>query len=284
MTQPTSTSFEGAEGLTIAADRWGDPHDPPVVFLHGGGQTRHSWGGTAAAVARRGWSAWTIDARGHGESDWAGSGDYRLAAFGADVVAVLEQIGNRPAVVGASLGGLTGLYVLGRMSPGSARGLVLVDIVPDMERRGTDRIAAFMTANAATGFASLEEAADAVAAYNRHRSRPPSVEGLRKNLRERDGRWYWHWDPRFIAQDPELAPSELTDVELLMGCARAIREPMMLVRGRMSDVVTASGAAAFVDAIPGTQFVDVSDAGHMVAGDRNDAFTDAVVTFLRRLS
>ena len=279
--EPTRVTFAGAGDLTVVADRWGDPTHPGVVFLHGGGQTRHSWGGTARAVAARGWCAWTLDARGHGESDWAG--DYRLASFAADVAEVLDQVGGRPAVIGASLGGLTGLYLLGRAAPGSARGLVLVDIVPDMEKRGTDRISEFMTAHLESGFASLEEAAEAVAAYNHHRTRPPSVDGLRKNLRERDGRWYWHWDPKFINQDPELAPTELTDVELLMECAHAIREPMMLVRGRMSDVVSAEGAAAFVEAIPGTDFVDVSDAGHMVAGDRNDAFTDAVVEFLDRL-
>ena len=199
---------------------------------------------------------------------------------------MIAEIGDRPAVVGASLGGLTGLLLMGREAPSVACGLVLVDIVPRMEKKGTDRIADFMTAHAASGFGSLEEAADAVAGYNQHRARPPSVDGLRKNLRERDGRWYWHWDPAFINPEAgiERAPSEITDPELLTDCAQRIDEPLLLVRGRMSDVVTPEGAAGFVEEVPGTQFVDVSDAGHMVAGDRNDAFTAAVAGFLDGLS
>lgn len=282
--EPTRVTFDGADGVTIIADRRGDPDGDRVIFLHGGGQTRHSWGTTAEAVAERGWCAYTIDARGHGESDWAPTGDYRLSKFAADVAVVIEGIGGRPALVGASLGGLTGLLLLGRESPGIARGLMLVDIVPNMEKKGTDRIAAFMTANAESGFASLEEAADAVAGYNHHRERPPSVEGLRKNLRERDGRWYWHWDPKFISPLANRGPSEINDPNLLMDCSRAIAEPMMLVRGRMSDVVSPQGAAEFIEAVPNASFVDVSAAGHMVAGDRNDAFTDAVTRFLTDLA
>ena len=276
-------TFTGADDITVVADRRGDPEAPPVVFLHGGGQTRHSWGGTATAVAERGWCAWTVDLRGHGETDWAPAADYRLTKFAADVAEVLAAIGDRPTLVGASLGGLTSLLLLGRDAPGVARGLVLVDIVPHMEKTGADRIQAFMAANARTGFASLEEAAEAVAAYNHHRERPPSVDGLRKNLREREGRWYWHWDPDFIDPDRTSGPSEIQDAELLMGCARAIEEPKLLVRGRMSDVVSHAGAQHFLEHVPGTDYVDVSEAGHMVAGDRNDAFTDAVAGFLDSL-
>jgi pimeloyl-ACP methyl ester carboxylesterase len=282
--EATRVTLAGSDGVTIIADRRGDPGADHVIFLHGGGQTRHSWGGTAEAVAARGWCAWTIDARGHGESDWAPDGDYRLRAFASDVENVIDQIGGRPAIVGASLGGLTGLLLLGRDAPGIATGLVLVDIVPNMEQRGADRIAAFMSANAESGFASLEEAAEAVAGYNHHRERPPSVDGLRKNLRARDGRWYWHWDPAFLAPAPDRGASEITDPELLMTCSKAITEPMMLVRGRMSDVVSPEGAERFVEEVPDARFVDVSDAGHMVAGDRNDAFTDAVADFLEGLS
>ncbi|MDG2026645.1 MAG: alpha/beta hydrolase [Acidimicrobiales bacterium] len=277
---PTRITFTGSDDLTLVADRRGAPGERNVVFLHGGGQTRYSWGGTAAAVAERGWCSWTVDARGHGESDWSPTGDYRLSKFAADVAAVMSEIGDRPALVGASLGGLTSLLLLGQDAPGASRGLVLVDIVPNMEKKGTDRIASFMMANAESGFASLEEAADAVAAYNHHRDRPPSIDGLRKNLRERDGRWYWHWDPKFISPAADRGPSEINDPTLLMNCAKAIPEPMMLVRGRMSDVVSPEGAVEFVDEVPNAEFVDVSEAGHMVAGDRNDAFTAAVTTFL----
>lgn len=54
----------------------------------------------------------------------------------------------------------------------------------------------------------------------------------------------------------------------------------MLVRGQMSDVVSEQAAREFLELVPHAQYVDVRDAHHMVAGDRNDAFTDAIVAFL----
>lgn len=275
--------YEGAGGVTLVADHRGDPREPAVLFLHGGGQTRHSWDGSARALAARGWHAVTLDLRGHGESDWAPDGDYRLRAFAADIRRVVETLDEPPAIVGASLGGLTALLLEGSLFPGSARAVVLVDVIPELHRPGTDRIRDFMAANMHTGFDSLEQVADAVAAYNPHRRRPNDLEGLKKNLRQREGRWYWHWDPAFMNPAGRLGPSEINDVDLLMGAAHRVGVPMLLVRGQMSDVVSETAVERFLAELPHVEFVDVSDAGHMVAGDRNDAFTDEVVDFLGRL-
>jgi len=276
--------FEGRDGIGLVGERRGDRRHPPVVFLHGGGQTRHSWGGTAAGVARRGWQTLTLDARGHGESEWSEAGDYRLESFADDVRLVLERLDAPPVLVGASLGGLTSILLTGELAPGVAHGVVLVDIVPDMEEAGAGRILAFMVDRTEAGFSSLDEVADAVAAYNPHRPRPTDLTGLRKNLRERDGRFYWHWDPRFVRPEPGMGPAEIQDVDRLHAAAgRMVADvPALLVRGRMSDLVSARKAAEFVARFPDAEFVDVSGAGHMVAGDRNDAFTAAVVDFLER--
>jgi pimeloyl-ACP methyl ester carboxylesterase len=278
-------TFTGFGGIRLAGDRRGDPSAPAVLFLHGGGQTRHSWAGSAAAVADRGWQAITVDARGHGESDWAPDQDYRLTSFAADIVAVTEALGEPPVLVGASLGGMACILALGELAPGCARGLVLVDIIPAMEPAGAERIQTFMRANAASGFGSLEEVADAVAAYNPHRRRPADLTGLQKNVRLRDGRWYWHWDPVFIDGGADRRPNESFDPGRLEGDVGSILDagvPVLLVRGRASDLVTQDAAEAFVARFPAVELVDVSGAGHMVAGDRNDAFTDAVVDFLDR--
>ena len=286
----TEVAFKGVDGLRLAGDRFAPEggaesgEGPPVVFLHGGGQTRHSWGGTARQVAGRGLTAYTLDARGHGDSDWAPDGDYRLSSFAGDVEAVVAQIGAQPVLVGASLGGLTSILLTGELSPGVARAVVLVDIVPDMEPAGAERIRAFMAERANEGFASLEDAADLVAGDNTHRERPPDPSGLAKNLRERDGRWYWHWDPRFMDPSHGKAPSEIMDVDRLHAAVgrMAADVPVLLVRGRMSDLVSEEKAEDFLGRFPAVEFVDVSGAGHMVAGDRNDAFTDAVLAFLDR--
>jgi peroxiredoxin len=282
---PEPFSVEGVGGVRIAADRLGDPSRPAVVFLHGGGQTRRSWGRAAAAVAERGWQAVTVDLRGHGESDWSPDGDYRVTSFAGDVLAVVRELPHRPVLVGASLGGFTAMLLAGELSPGAVRAVVLVDIVPNMDPMGASRIHTFMNDRMESGFESLEEVADMIAEYNPHRPRPSDLEGLRTNLRRRRGRWYWHWDPKFIDGTSARPPIEVTEVDRLYAAVEAIvraEVPMLLVRGQMSDLVTTQRAEEFLSRFPTIEFVDVGGAGHMVAGDRNDIFASAVVDFLAR--
>jgi pimeloyl-ACP methyl ester carboxylesterase len=268
--------------VTLAADEYHvDGARGHVLLWHGGGQTRHSWRSTAERIAEAGWTSVSFDTRGHGDSDWAPDGDYSMDALVGDVVAAVQQY-PEPVLVGASLGGLMSL-----MSAGSgrvaARGLVLVDVAPRIERDGTRRIGEFMRAHAETGFADLNEVADAVAAYNPHRPRPANLDGLRKNVRQRqDGRWYWHWDPRMMPQDVD-EPTRHVAVERLRAAARSVTVPTLLVRGRRSDVLSQEGVRDFLDLVPHAGFVDVGGAGHMVAGDDNDAFASAVRLFLGRL-
>jgi pimeloyl-ACP methyl ester carboxylesterase len=159
---------------------------------------------------------------------------------------------------------------------------VLVDVAPRLEPAGITRIAEFMLGHL-DGFASLEEVADAVAAYNPHRPRPSDLAGLRKNVRRRDdGRWYWHWDPRFLSGRTD-EPRSLRNEGRLEDAARALTLPVLLVRGRHSDVLSEEGARHLQSLVPQAGYVDVAGAGHMVAGDRNDVFNDAVVGFLQEV-
>jgi pimeloyl-ACP methyl ester carboxylesterase len=279
------THFLGRDRNRLAADEAGDPGDPPVVLLHGGGQTRHSWGTTLGAVADRGWHAYAVDLRGHGESDWAPDGDYTLDAFAGDVVEISDAFDTPPVLVGASLGGIASLAAIGEHPEERvARALVLVDVAPRMEEEGRMRIGAFMMEHMDEGFASLDEVADAIQAYNPHRPRPSDLKGLQKNLRHADnGRWYWHWDPAFIGGrlgSPDETRSSIVDPERLGNAARALTIPTLLVRGRVSDLLSEEGAQELLEMAPHARLVDVAGAGHMVAGDRNDLFNDAVVGFL----
>jgi len=275
---PDSVSFRVAPGLVLRGDAWGDPAHAPALLLHGGGQTRHAWAGTAIALARRGWYAIALDQRGHGESDWDDAGDYDRETFARDVVAVTREIGRPVVLIGASLGGMSGLLAIHRGGPAVASALVMVDIATRMEQQGLERIFAFMQ-GAPDGFANLEEAADAIAAYNPHRKRPKDLSGLEKNLRlGEDGRWRWHWDPRFISgREPAEPPRHHGDID---EAAEGLRVPTLLVRGRMSDILSEEGAEVFLRQVPHAKYADISDAGHMVAGDRNDIFCDAVLAFL----
>jgi pimeloyl-ACP methyl ester carboxylesterase len=278
MTSGRRVTFSVPGGVELVGDAHGDPAAPAVVLLHGGGQTRHAWGGTAAALGRRGRHAIALDLRGHGDSSWAPDGNYGLEAFADDLRAVASACREPPAVVGASLGGLAALIAEERSPAPVCSAMVLVDIAPRTQVAGVERIIAFMTARP-DGFASLEEAAEAVAAYAPHRERPRDLNGLKKNLRlGADGRWRWHWDPRFMRGDRGVNkgrdPTRLEDV------VARLRVPLLLVRGGMSDVISEADAKALLAVAPHARYVDVSGAGHMVAGDRNDRFTEAVVGFL----
>ncbi|SOJ57425.1 Non-heme chloroperoxidase [Mycobacterium simulans] len=282
---PEQFSIQGSDGVHIVADRCGDPQARAVVFLHGGGQTRRSWGRAAAAVAEHGWQAVTIDLRGHGESDWSTDGDYRVVSFAGDVQQVLRALPAQPVLVGASLGGFTAMLLAGELCPGIASAVVLVDIVPNMDQSGANRIHAFMADRVESGFGSLDEVADMIAEYNPHRPRPTDLEGLTTNLRRRGDRWYWHWDPQFISGTATFPPLEVTDAERLYAAVASILRdgvPMLLIRGQMSDLVRQESADEFLARFPQVEFADVHGAGHMVAGDRNDIFAAAVLDFLAR--
>ena len=273
---PRTIGLPGHGGLRLVADSYGDPKAHPVVLLHGGGQTRHSWDGTAIALARAGWHAIAVDMRGHGESDWHPDGAYAFLDFAADVLEMLPSFDRPPVLVGASLGGIAALFAVGSEEHPRCAGLVLVDIAPQIEPDGAQRIIDFMRARP-HGFASLEEAADAVQAYNPHRPRPKDLSGLAKNLRRKeDGRYYWHWDPNFL--NPNRRGPERD--ERLAAAARNLTVPTLLVRGKLSDLLSEEGARAFLELAPHARFADVSGAGHMVAGDRNDAFARVILDFL----
>jgi len=279
------TQFLGRDGNRLAADEAGNAGDPPVVLLHGGGQTRHSWGTTLGAVARKGWHAYAVDLRGHGESDWAPDGDYTLDAFAGDVLAISHALDTPPVLVGASLGGIASLAAIGEHTDEAvARALVLVDVAPRIEEQGRMRIGLFMMEHMEDGFASLDAVADAIQQYNPHRPRPTDLKGLQKNLRHGDdGRWYWHWDPAFIGGrlgSPDETRSSIVDPERLGKAARALTVPTLLVRGRVSDLLSEEGAQELLEMVPHARLVDVAGAGHMVAGDKNDVFNSAVVDFL----
>lgn len=276
--EPRTTRFEAFEGIHLVGDVWGDD-GWPVLLLHGGGQTRHAWGSTAQTLAENGWKVVNIDQRGHGDSEWAINGDYSFTAFAADCLAVADQLGRPPVLVGASLGGVASILAEGASDRDVSKGLVVVDIAHRTNPQGIERIQQFMRSGLA-GFASLDEAAEAIAAYQPHRTKRINPAGLMKVLRlRRDGRWYWHWDPRFLGARRTEVPS--TDYQPIFEAALSnIRVPMLLVRGRLSDVVTEEGVRDLLARVPTARTVDISGAAHMVAGDQNDAFSHAVIEFL----
>jgi non-heme chloroperoxidase len=196
-----------------------------------------------------------------------------------DLICVVEALGGkRPILVGASMGGGVSLIAIGE-SHLAASALVLVDMAPRMEPEGRRRIQEFM-AQKPEGFDSLQEVADAIANYQPHRPRPRTLDGLAKNVRlGDDGKYHWHWDPaRRRMQGDETARRAR-----LHACANRLHLPTLLVRGGLSDVLSEEGAQSFLAQCPHAEYVNVANAAHMVAGDRNDIFAESVIGFLKRV-
>jgi pimeloyl-ACP methyl ester carboxylesterase len=278
---PETLRLASADGTPLAATfqpaTAGVRRGAPVVLAHGFAQTRQSWGGTQARLAAAGHSTLAFDMRGHGDSGRNPSArDYAAADFVADQCAVAATLGPQPILVGASMGGLTGLLAQARHAPFSA--LVLVDVTPRWEAAGMERIQGFMHAHP-DGFADFDAAAHAIAAYLPQRAARKTPRQLESVLRrDTTGRLRWHWDPRlltgFVAGSASLqAPLE--------AAARAIRVPVLLLSGGRSDLVSDDTVAHFLELVPQARHVRLPEATHMLAGDDNDAFADALLDFLR---
>jgi len=278
-----TVGFRGDKNLTLVGDEWNRgaasaAEHPTILMLHGGGQNRFSWKNTGQVLADQGFHVIALDARGHGDSDRAPNAEYTVDALSRDVLAVLDQIGRPVVLIGASMGGLTSILVSQLAGPQKVSKLVLVDVVPRVEQKGAARIHDFMVSHV-HGFETLEQAADAISEYLPHRKRPRNLDGLKKNLRHRNGRWFWHWDPAFlkpINDDPFVRAEELEQAAI------DLTIPILLIRGKLSDVVSPEGVQEFLAKVPAAEFVELSDAGHTAAGDDNDAFSAAVVSFVTR--
>ncbi|MDT7729938.1 MAG: hypothetical protein QOK45_191 [Mycobacterium sp.] len=278
-----TVKFRGVDDVVLVGDEWNREAPsaagrPSILMLHGGGQNRFSWKNTGQILADEGFHVVALDSRGHGDSDRAPNANYTVDALCADTLAVLDQIGRPVILIGASMGGMTGMLVADAAGPEKVTKLVLVDVVPRYDKDGSARIRDFM-ASGVNGFETLEEAADAVAAYLPYRTKPRSPEGLKKNLRLRDGRWYWHWDPAFLTAPDD---DRFVRMQKLEQAVADLTIPILLIRGKLSDVVSPEGVKDFLAKVPNAEFVELSDAGHTAAGDDNDAFSDAVVQFVSR--
>lgn len=283
-TQHKLLKFQTAEDITIVADAYGLPTNPPILLLHGGGQTRNSWKKTGQILADKGWYVIAPDSRGHGDSSWSKKANYSFDYMRNDLVVIAQSLDQKPILIGASMGGICSLAAL-HYYPDLAKGLILVDVSPRIEKKGTDRIFAFMSAKP-EGYTSLEEVQEAVRGYLPHRKNIGSLNGLKKNLRKLpNGNYGWHWDPKMLHiwmnKSNDVTQKE-TEVFLTNALVN-LQIPSLLVRGGISDVVSLEIVEELRGIAPNLQFVDVAEAGHMVAGDSNHVFTNSLLDFLENV-
>jgi len=121
-------------------DAWGAPDAPVALLLHGVGGSRLAWGdevsGTGRALSQAGWRAVAVDLPGYGRS--ALIDPYDMAALAASVLATLDQLGDKRALlVGHSMGGMVAQEVAA-VAPERVSGLVLSGTSPAFGKPGGD--------------------------------------------------------------------------------------------------------------------------------------------------
>jgi len=277
-------NFKSVEGLNLLGEAFGSPENTPILLTHGIGQTRHSWRDTASILAERNFYTIALDARGHGESDWSRDGLYDIEKYIADLKIIITSFKQKPIIVGASMGGFTALLMEGEAKEILTKALILVDISPSPKKAGVQRIFDFMNAYVKTGFASMEEAAEAVSKFLPHRSKADSLKGLEHNLHQKeDGRFYWHWDPALISSFGQEKNNNLKNAERIIKAAQNLTVPTLVIRGEKSDLVTEQAIKIFEVASVNIKSVVVKGAHHMVAGDANNEFMGEVLNFIEQL-
>lgn len=268
----------GADGLAIAAEAFGGQSDAPVLFLHGGGQSRSAWRCAARALANKGYYGVTLDLRGHGDSDWAPDGNYAFDRYVGDLVAIIDRLDQPAILVGASLGGHISLITAAER-PDLVRALSLADVTPWLDEDNADGLRAAML-RSAEGFDTLAAAA-AMADALRGVSTQGDPERLRRHMREGvDGRFYWRWDPRFLKN---VFVKHGGEGGLFSRAAMRLQVPTLLMHAQFSTVVTLDQVARFREVLPSLRYERIDGVGHMVSGDDNDAYLPALSRFLGAL-
>jgi non-heme chloroperoxidase len=278
MAVPASQTVDGG-AIAIHYLTWGSVHAPPLVLLHGGGQSAWTWQRVAERFADR-YRVIAPDARGHGDSGWSPDGIYSMDRFRDDLYALVMHLGlNQFVLAGMSMGGMTALSYGGAHGE-TLRGLVVIDIAPEIRPDGRDRIVGFMTGR--SSFANLDEAVDYAHAFNPSRGRDRLRLTLPRNLRTlADGTLRWKWDPSFLGDG--VAPERDFGMEGLWDAAARVPVPALVVHGAQSDVLDPAVGRRLAETLSDGRFVTIEGSGHSVQGDNPHDLSGALEQFLAQI-
>jgi pimeloyl-ACP methyl ester carboxylesterase len=232
--------FQG-DGLKLAGLAFGDAAAPPILFFHGHGQSKKLWSQAAQLVTQRGFRGISIDLRGHGDSGWADDGDYSMEGYARDVVNVIDALDGPVTLAGASRGGYVALLAA-TWRPDRIRLLMMCDVVPTAKIEGRNWVAEFFDLSV-RGFASIEDVAEALTKYLQFPV--PHPERLRSTLRERDGRFYFRWDPQTSA--PQYFEVDVS--ELIAGLG-SFKVPTVVLRGQRESLISIEALREFKALVP----------------------------------
>ena len=272
---PVLDQMVDLNGLRFHYRDWGNPGAQPLICLHGFTSHAHSWDSFAAAMRER-YHVMALDQRGHGETDWAS--DYHPLRRVEDLEAFVASLGLSGIVlVGLSMGGWTAFMYTAR-HPSMVERLVIVDIAPETDPRGIDRILGNL--RAPDVFAQPEEAVALARAQN---PRPPEAElrarTLHNLIQREDGSWTWRYDVALRNGRASVSPRP-EEAAAMWDSLRNITCPTLLVRGVDSDILSPELAQRMLDTIPNCRLVEVADSGHAVPLENPSGFLEGVRGFL----
>jgi esterase len=259
-------------GMRFHFTEWGSSEAPPVLLLHGGNQSCHSWDLVSLHLSDR-YHVYALDQRGHGDTEWSRDLDYSMEAMAADALAFLEsQELEDPVIFGHSMGGRVTLNML-LEEPDAARAAILVDVGPELSPEGVKVVGDFVVHN--IEFDDLDVFLDNVARYDPFRTREHIARTVKYNLLQRvDGKYVSKADHRRISGSfRNIDVGDVTEVPC----------PVLLVRGGESQVLLADAAERFIQALPNGRMVTVPNVGHNVHGGNTPGFLEAISPFLASL-
>lgn len=255
---------------------WGTSGRPPILFLHGGALTAHTWDVVCLGL-RDDYHCVALDQRGHGDSEWSPIMDYAPEAHGRDIDGVLEAMGfDRVVLVGQSMGGLNA-FVYTAQHPDRVAALVLIDVGPEIRIAGAQRIGAFVAGTAELD--SIDAFVEQALAFNPLRDRRLLTWSVLHNVRQlANGKWVRKNDTRLFAG---VGVEDVARrIEVYWQDVAAITCPTLVVRGALSDVFLDDAAERFAAALPQGRWVRVQGAGHTVQGDNPAGLIAALRPFL----
>ncbi|MFT6582396.1 MAG: pimeloyl-ACP methyl ester carboxylesterase [Alphaproteobacteria bacterium] len=259
---------------------WGSPDNPPIVLLHGGHQSAHSWDLVSLHLAEH-YHVYALDQRGHGDSEWARDADYTNLAMSQDAEAFIEALDLQGAVLmGHSMGGRNSM-LLTKRNPSRLRAVVIVDVGPEISDEGRKAISAFVRNN--EEFDDLEHFVRNVRKYDPFRSREHIERTVKYNMLQRaDGKFISKCDstPRRVG----ILDANRDTNSVSLDDTRKFDLPVLVVRGEKSNILTADAAVRFEAALPQGTVITVPECGHNVHSQNTLGFLGAIGPFLSNLS
>jgi esterase len=258
---------------------WGTKGCPPILLLHGGGLNAHTWD-LVCLMLRDRYHCVALDQRGHGDSEWEPTADYRFDAQVDDLEGFIERLKlHRPLLVGHSMGGFAAMGYAIRHAATMA-GLVLVDIAPETSMNGSLKIRNFITQDRELD--SVDDFVERALKFNPMRNRQLLRRSLLHNLRQLpNGKWTWKHDPKRIPKN--FQSEHLVRKTMIMESASAIVCPTLVLRGERSDVLSDDNAREFAASVPKGRWLRVENAGHTIQGDNPRALLDALEPFFAEI-